>query len=816
MKKTLFLSLILLVGTQLSAQRKLESSADILQEMHKLKVLGNVLYLAAHPDDENTRLIAWLENEKMVRTAYLSLTRGDGGQNLIGTEKGDALGVLRTQELLEARNEDGGEQFFTRAKDFGYSKNPEETFEKWNKEKVLEDVVWVIRKFQPDVIVTRFPSDGRGGHGHHTASAMLAEEAFDLSADPNYAPDQLKQVDTWQVKRLLWNTSVWWDRQLPEKAAKAEDYIKIDIGDYNSRMGLSYSEIASDARSQHKSQGFGSARARGTNLEYLKHTKGDQAKDDLFQDIDLSWKRLENGEKVETKIKSLIAAYDMNDPSKSVPALTELHQMILDMESNVLRDQKLNEVERLILSCSGTYLEALATDYLVSKDRLKINAKVVVRSDVPIKLKSINGLDTEITIDSMLPENVLKSYELTIPEKYFSSVGHPYWLNDSYDEAIFFDPMMRGAPKNKDLYLSYHMEINGKAMVFHQMLDYKWVDRAKGELHRDVISAPEFTLSAKEESFLFTSQEAQKVSMIIEAFRSNLKGEIEIELPDGWTSTPSKLSYDLQEKGEQKSLEFELTPPKKSSSGMIKFKQNGEAIRSIQRIDYDHIRPQILFSKSEINITKFDLAEPAQRIAYIEGSGDLVDENLRQVGYTVDHFTANDILTADLSSYQSIIVGIRAYNVEENMKSVNQVLNDFAKNGGTVIVQYNTSRGLKSDEIGPYPIQLSRNRVTDEYAKATLLDEKHPVFQQPNQLTEADFENWVQERGLYFVGVWGEEYQALISWNDKGESPQKGALIVADYGEGKFIYTGISFFRQLPAGVPGAYRLFANLIAYGQ
>ncbi|MEX2379541.1 MAG: PIG-L family deacetylase, partial [Vicingaceae bacterium] len=266
MRTLLFGLLLFLFSLTCFAQRPIQSSADVLQEIKKLKVVGNALYLAAHPDDENTRLISWLENERLIRTAYLSLTRGDGGQNLIGTEKGAAMGVLRTQELLEARKIDGGEQFFSRAVDFGYSKTAEETLEIWDKQKILADVVWVIRKFRPDVIITRFPSDSRGGHGHHTASAMLAEEAFDLAGDKKAFPEQLKYVDTWQPKRILWDV-YWWNQEVRDEAIKSGNILQTDIGDYNEILGLSYSEIASDSRSQHKSQGFGTARSRGSKVE---------------------------------------------------------------------------------------------------------------------------------------------------------------------------------------------------------------------------------------------------------------------------------------------------------------------------------------------------------------------------------------------------------------------------------------------------------------------------------------------------------------------------------------------------------------------
>lgn len=815
MRFSLFILLTLSISI-LNAQRKVESSAEILHELQKLKVVGNVLYLAAHPDDENTRLIAWLENEKKVRTAYLSLTRGDGGQNLIGTEKGDALGVLRTQELLEARNEDGGEQFFSRAKDFGYSKTPEETFEKWNKKDVLGDVVWIIRKFQPDVIVTRFPADERAGHGHHTASAILAGEAFTLAADPKAYPKQLKLVDTWQAKRILWNTSVWWDQQLPEKAAKAEDYIKIDIGAFNPILGLSYSEIAADARSQHKSQGFGSARSRGAQLEYLKHTDGEMAKEDVFEGIDLSWNRIKGGKEIEAKIDNIIENFQADAPAKSTNDLVELYGMINKLEKSRSQQKKLSDLRKIILAASGIYVEVLAEDYIAANEDLKTNFIFVNRSAIPVRLKKIYYPGDSISTDSLIVENNPFEMSLTIDKKFFKGHSHPYWLAESYNEALLIDPIHAGSPENWKYTTQYVIDVNGSSIKFEEDLDYKWTDRAKGELHRDVLKSPVLTLSSIEESYLFTSGESKDVRLIAEAHQDSLNRKVTVNIPEGWRVTPSEFDLSFSEKGEQQNVILKVSPPKDHSSAELSFNIDGKEARAIQSIEHDHIKSQLMFPKSSIRLVRFELAEPKQKIAYIEGSGDLVDENLKQIGYEVSNFTADEILTSDLSGFNTILVGIRAYNTEESMKSVNEVLNTFAKNGGTVIVQYNTSRGLKTDQIGPYPLQLSRNRVTDENAKATILKPKHPLMIQPNKLTDIDFNNWVQERGLYFADEWDEKYTALIEWNDPTEEPQAGSLLVADYGDGHFVYTGISFFRQLPAGVPGAYRLLANIIAYGQ
>jgi LmbE family N-acetylglucosaminyl deacetylase len=329
------------------------TSADIYLGLKKLNVLGSVLYIAAHPDDENTRLLTYFSKDRLYRTGYLSLTRGDGGQNLIGDEQGIELGLIRTQELLSARRIDGAEQFFSRAFDFGFSKTPQETFTKWDKEKILSDVVWVIRQFQPDVILTRFPTTGEGGHGHHTASAILANEAFNAAADPSRFPEQLKYVQPWQPKRILWNGF-----NFGGNANTANnDLFHFDVGGYNPVLGKSYGEISADSRSQHKSQGFGIARSRGEAMEYFKSTGGSAPVNDLFEDVDVTWKRVKGGEKVQQLINSVLATFDFMQPQKSVPQLVEIYKTLNTLTPSYWRDQKIKEVKNLIEGASGLWIE---------------------------------------------------------------------------------------------------------------------------------------------------------------------------------------------------------------------------------------------------------------------------------------------------------------------------------------------------------------------------------------------------------------------------------------------------------------------------
>ncbi len=820
MKKLLSLVIISIAINSISAQRTIESSSDIFQEIKKLNVVTNVLYLAAHPDDENTRLIAWLENEKLARTAYLSLTRGDGGQNLVGTEKGNAMGVLRTQELLEARKEDGAEQFFTRVDDFGYSKTAEETFEKWNKKEVLSDVVYIIRKFRPDVIVTRFPPDSRAGHGHHTASAILAEEAFKLAGDKTAYPEQLETVSVWQPTRILWNTSVWWDKQIPEKAAKSPaDYIKINIGDYNELLGLSYSEIAADSRSQHKSQGFGSARSRGNQLEFLKHTAGAPAQDDdLFHEIETSWSRVKGSEKVAELIDQLISNYNFSRPENSVKTLVKLYKEIQLMPVNSFKAQKLKDVKALIKAAAGIKAEVLADKFnYVRTDTISGQFIIVQRSTLPITLQSVSPTLDSVFFDIPIESNELKSFKFNLPT--FSGNSHPYWLPyENYKTKMFFGASkLRGQPEAGAIQkFKYTLKIFGEDIEFEEGIDYKWTDRVKGELHRNVVISPIITVTPADKVYIFSSNEPQKVSFLAEGNLEGAIGTVTVQTPKGWTVEPYRIELKFNFVGEQKALNFMLTPPEKPSTGDIEFRVNSQAAKAVQRIEYDHILPQIMFPDATARVVKMDLEKTVKTIGYVKGSGDEVAQNLGGVGLNVVSFEAKDLAVMDLSLFETIIVGIRAYNTEPSMKNGNVILNEYVKNGGNVIVQYNTNRGLVTEDIGPYPFQISRSRVTKEEAKPTFLSPKHPLLNTPNKLTEKDFENWVQERGLYFAGEWDSKYTPIIAWNDPGEDPQKGSILVADYGDGHFIFTGISFFRQLPAGVPGAYRLLTNMISYGK
>ncbi len=799
------------------------SSAEIRHEIKKLNTLGKVLYIAAHPDDENTRLIAHLANWQRVDVAYLSLTRGDGGQNLIGTEIGSELGLIRTQELLAARRLDGGKQFFTRAVDFGYSKNPEETFEFWDRDVILEDVVWVIRKFQPDVIINRFAHEDYRGHGHHTASALLSLEAFDLAADPKAYPEQLEFVEPWQAKQLWHNVSSWWDKTLPQRAKQDSTIIEFEISDFEPLLGRSMGEIASMSRSQHQSQGFGTTLQRGSEREYLQWVKGATFSEQLFTPGDLEWSSVEGGTAIGDRINDILEKYDPENPDQSIPELVALAKSIGKMPDFRYRDEKLKHVQEIIAQCAGLWFEANSGYFeVLPGDTVKVDISFLNRSNFPVTIRGfeVNGADSVFSHSLLYNRTHLIPYQLKI------SADHPYseqyWLKEAPEGGKFIvkDQLLRGLPESDwPFAVSVNVEVLDYRFPLRVPVTHKWADRAKGEQIRLLTVVPAISVNPAESVVMSLNRQPAQISIRLKAHADMQKGVLRPELPSGWKSHPEEIPFNLRRKNQEEVFSFSLHPGNDAENGLVKIAAETDAgsfDESLKTISYDHIPTQQLLYPSQVHAVSFDLAPGAEKVGYLAGSGDDVPIALRAMGYDVTMLTVADISSIDLSSFDAIVTGIRAYNVHVELAGVNHRLIDYVEQGGNLVVQYNVSRGLVTEDIGPFPFRLSRERVTDETATPVFKNKKHRLLNWPNALTEEDFEDWVQERGLYFADEWDPAFETVIAWNDPDETPQEGGLIVADYGKGTFIYTGISFFRQLPAGVPGAYRLLANIIAYDQ
>jgi len=832
MKKLLLSLAMLCFFLQMYTQpNSTKSASQIQMDLKKLTVLGSVLYIAAHPDDENTRLIAYLAKHEGYETAYLSLTRGDGGQNLIGSEQGELLGLIRTQELLAARSIDGGVQFFTRANDFGFSKNPNETLRIWDKNQVLADMVWVIRKWKPDVLITRFPTDGSGGHGHHTSSALLAEEVFKYASDPNMFPEQLQYVTTWQPKRLYWNK---WIRDSKEDLSK---YLKVDTGIFNPLLGQSYFDLAMESRTQHKSQGFGSGKIRGKQPEYLQYIMGDSAKEHIMEGVNVTWSRIKGGERVGKLLDEAYKNFNPLNPKHILPTLISARKEITNLLAKTNDPTEIywlktkhTELDQAIKDCVGIWFEITANDYTASAgDSINATLRVVNRSDANVKLKKIDlsfdeesnqpeGSESKV-VDYNLAENTLLEINRKVVLSRKLEISQPYWLRKPVIKGMYQvdEQELIGLPeKPHDLVANLDLDIEGELISFTTPLMYKWTHRVDGELYRSFEVVPEVMANIKFPTYIFTENIGKDVIITLKAGKKNASGTLSLDLPQGWRSEPQQVNFNLNKKDEELLVSFKVFPPKTASSALAKVKINGAEAVGIVRLEYDHIPYQVVFPRAEFKLVKLDVVCKAKNVGfYVSEAGDETPNALRQLGCNVVELTDDNFETTDLSLFDAIVTGVRAYNTRQRLKHHNSKLLEYVKNGGVLIVQYNVSFGLVTNDIGPYPFKISRDRVTEEDALIAF-NKQHPLLNFPNKITKEDFDGWVQERGLYFASDWDSKYDTPFITQDTGEQAKKGIQISTQYGKGVFIYTGFSWFRQLPAGVSGAYRLFANMISAGK
>ena len=815
------------ISLQLQAQKpKKPTSSEIYEQIQGLNFLGTALYLAAHPDDENTAMISYLANEVHARTGYLALTRGDGGQNLIGPEIRELLGVIRTQELLAARRTDGGEQRFTRANDFGYSKNPEETLSFWEEDEIMKDVVWAIRNFRPDIIINRFDHRSPGTtHGHHTLSAMLSVEAFDKVGNPQVFPEQLKRTQTWQPKRLFFNTS-WWFYGSREKFEEADksNLVSVDVGSYYPAYGLSNTEISALSRSQHKSQGFGNTGSRGAQVEYLELLKGGLPADgNLFKGIDTSWNRVEGGAAIGNILNQVEADYNFNDPAASLPQLLEAYQLIVQLKDTYWRNLKTKQITQIIKACAGLYLEAYTDEQTaIAEENVKLSLEAINRSDFPITLERVTLLPSkkEIKMERSLDfnEDFKTQVEVNTGDADFTTA---YWLTEEGSVGMYkvTDQELIGLPETpKTFKATFHLKIGEVEIPITTDWVYKYNDRVAGEVYEPFEIVPKASVAVADPVIIFADAQPKTITAQVTAYVSNLSAKVSLKAPKGWQiSAPQEIN--IAQKGETKAVAFTVTPPDNASEVELQpqLMVDGKTINTkIVRIDYEHIPLQTLVLPSTNKLVRLDIQKKGDYIGYIAGAGDVIPESLRQIGYQVAEIIPEEITVANLKNFDAVVMGVRAYNVVEELRYKQPILLDYVENGGTMVVQYNTARGFSFPNIGPYPLELSSDRVTDEYAEVTILDPDAEILNYPNKITQQDFEGWVQERGLYFPNNYDKAYTPVLSIHDENEAPSEGSLLLAKYGKGNYIYTGLSFFRELPAGVSGAYRLFANMLSVGK
>ena len=800
------------------------SGGEIQLALQKLNVLGRVLYIAAHPDDENTNLMAFWANGSLYETAYLSITRGDGGQNLIGPELRERLGVIRTEELLAARRLDHAQQFFSRAVDFGFSKTAEETLRIWDHEKILSDVVWVIRKFRPDVVVTRFSPEDHLTHGHHTASAILAQEAFAAASDPNRFPEQLAFIKPWRPTRLVWNTSPFFftNRNLPFDPT---GLTVLEAGGYNPLLGKSYTEIAAASVSMHKSQGVGRPPLRGARKEYFKLLEGEAMTSALFDGVVTNWSRVANSEPVVAKIRQIISDFHPADPAASVGELLELRQALSKLKDGDWVPEKKAELDQIIAACLGLHVEASTTNATITPGQTAdIKLEAINRCNIPVTLQEVRfPLSGDSTrIDEALPPNELISKNLSckIPEN--TPYSQSYWLRQPGTLGTFAvdDQKLIGLPENPPhLPIEITLQVSGQELRYVVDTRYRTVDPVAGELRQSLVIAPPVFTDFANPVLMFATNQLKSVSVRVVASTEPVKGQLKLTAPDGWHVDPAAVQIDLKGANAETVAAFTVKPPDQDSEGILR------AIASIEgreysfghvRISYPHIGVHILMPRAEVTVVRADIRKKGERIGYIPGAGDDVPESLQQIGYTVKMLSDADITAKNLAQFSAVVLGIRAYNTDDRISTWLPELFTYVKNGGVAIAQYNTTADLKTKEMTPYPLEISRDRVTDENAEVRILVPNHPLVTTPNKITSKDFNGWVQERGLYFPDKWDAAWTPILSCNDPNEKPLDGGLLVAKSGKGFFIYTSYSWFRQLPAGVPGAYRLFANMLSLGK
>ncbi len=800
------------------------NGGEIQLALQKLNVLGRVLYIAAHPDDENTNLMAFWANGSLYDSAYLSITRGDGGQNLLGPELGERLGVIRTEELLDARRIDHAQQFFTRATDFGFSKTAEETMRFWDHDKILADVVWVVRNFRPDVMVTRFSPEDQLTHGHHTASAILAQEAFSAASDPKRFPEQLASVKPWHPTRLVWNTSPFFfsNRNLPFDPT---GLTVLEAGGYNPLLGKAYTEIAAASLSMHKSQGVGSPPRRGVRKEYFKPLEGQPMTNSVFEGVDTSWSRIPNSEPIAAEIRQIISKFDPADPAASVPELLKLRQAMSGVQDESWIPEKKAELDKIIAACLGLHVEAsTATEAFTPGQTATIKLEAINRSNVPLTLQEVrfpnSGDSTKINATLPANELITKDLSCRIPDN--TPYSQPYWLRKRGTLGAFAvdDQQLIGLPENPPAVpVEIVLQVNDQALRYIVDTKYRTVDPVAGEMRRPLVIAPPVFANVVNGVFIFPTNEPKPVSVHVTAATGPVKGELKLGVPQGWKVSPASVPIDLKTADAETVATFSVKPPDQDSEGTL------QAIGSIDgrdysfervRISYPHIGVQTLMPTAEAKLVRADIRKKGDRIGYIPGAGDDVPESLRQIGYSVKILSEPEITAKNLAQFSAVVLGIRAYNTQETISNWLPELFAYVKNGGVAIAQYNTLAELKTNQLGPYSLEISRDRVTDENAEVRILAPNHPLMTTPNKITSKDFEGWVQERGLYFPKQWDPAWTPILSCNDPKEKPLDGGLLIAKSGKGFFVYTSYSWFRQLPAGVPGAYRLFANMLSLGK
>lgn len=812
------ITILLFVSYSAHAQQyRPANSADIYNGLERLNVLGTVMYLAAHPDDENTRLISYLVHHDHVRTVYLSLTRGDGGQNILGTEQGSALGLIRTYELIEARKIDGAEQVFTSALDFGFSKSPEETFHFWDKADLARQVARAFQKYRPDVVICRFPTTGEGGHGQHTASAIIAQEAYALQKS---APSPNSKEKPWLPTRLLFNAFRFGDRSTIK-----EDQFKVPINQYDPLLGEGYGEMAGRSRSIHKSQGAGTPQVVGIEDERFAVMEGLPMTKSLYDNVDVSWARV-GRQDIGDKIRRVIKDFEFTRPALSVPALLEIRKEIVTVADPFWRAQKLNEIDGLILSCAGFMGEAVCDmPEAVPGSVVPLQLKLIARAEGTVQVQAIDfhGATGEGRPAALVNLENDKAETLPFTLRLADSLRptSPYWLENEalpgayrYDQARF-----KGLPEAPNaLYCSVTLRLQGQDIEVKIPISYKKLDPVKGDVVQPLRIVPRFSLFPLQPLTVYEPGKPAKVGLRIVAYSDapSLTLKARYGKASVWELPLGKMT-----KGQDTLLSLSIPTLGWAHAGgdnLDFFLSDGSGTydKGVHVIQYPHLPDLQYLRPARLRAIARNWETRAKKVGYVAGAGDNVAAILGQCGLEVDMLTSLQFENpSSLDAYDAILIGVRAFNVEKRLNAWMPQLLQYAERGGTLIVQYNTNQNLVAGPLGPYPFDVSRDRVTEEDALVTI-DTKSVLMSRPNTITSADFDDWVQERGIYFPTKWDARYKTPLSLHDTGEADLKSAILYAPYGKGNYIYTSLVFFRQLPAGNVGSIRLLMNLLSVGK
>ncbi|MBK9152743.1 MAG: PIG-L family deacetylase [Chloracidobacterium sp.] len=859
-----FVSCLLLLGVSTSltvnspAQIKPvydQGALGLVRQLKRLNTSASAMMIGAHPDDEDTALLSYLSRGENARTAYLSLTRGDGGQNIIGPELGEALGVIRTEELIQARKLDGAEQYFTRAYDYGFSKTLQEARLKWDENVILCDTVRAIRQFRPLVVVAQFSGTPADGHGHHQFAGYIAPRAVKAAADASQCGGESGAV--WAVKKFY-----------VRHRGQGEPRLRVNTGKYDPLYGRSYFEIAMEARSQHKSQEQGVLELRGDQYSSLNLQGSEARESGIFEGLDVSVAAAGTGQvdpgkalaEVQDAAERALREYDPRTPERILPHLINGYKAATrkgqftapNPPTEVFAREMRTRFADAIVAVLGLQIDALSdVETIAQGESFNVGVKAYWPNREGVTIK---GLSLAVPLKPGIPSIANRSdlqwwsvrrvpaptsntpgfltREAGMAAEYFAvtvppdaDLTTPYWLveprpGDMYvmsgHRGVHGSPFQPPVPK-----ALVTLEVNGETLYVERPVEFRYADDVRGEIRRNVAVVPTITVGLDQNLMIIAAGAKATEKQLAVTVTSNssgaVSGKVALDLPAGWTAASDSSELNLTRKGESGSVQFKIRVPANARPGTYTLKATATIgdksfSRSVRTLSYPHIQTHRFYNDAAVKANVIDLKTRPVKIGYIPGSGDSLPQAIAQMGLSIETIDERTLAAGDLSRFDTILVGIRAYQVRTDIVAHNKRLLEFAEKGGTLVVQYQLS-GYTQQGLAPFPARQGP-RVADETAKVTILDPSHPIFNVPNKITDADFAGWVQERNLYNFSTMDPKYKGLLEAHDVNEAENAGGLVVADIGRGRYVYCSYSLFRQLPAGVPGAYRLLANILAF--